>query len=563
MKLKIISAFLATALLAGYASSLCVSAEEYSEKYEFEDGTIASGLKVLTEIEGYSGSGYVGSFSSDSQYAEVEISVPKTAKYDITVRNAALNIYKENNCYLDGQSLGTIITNEMNGWQDFTFYGVNIEAGSHKIKVSKNWGWFYVDCVTITEGSGISPSVYEVSRKLSNPNANDDAKRLWAYLCDNYGKNIISGQYDDKGQYSNEYSAILSATGKAPAVWGFDMMEYSPSRVRISGSTPTVTERSIEWAKEYGGIVTYCWHWTPNEKYLYANGEQWWSGFYTKATTFDIKAAMSDTSSEEYKYIIEDIDAIAVQLQKLEDAGVAVLWRPLHEASGGWFWWGTDRDSYIKLWNLLYDRLTNFHGLDNLIWVWNGQKGSWYPGDDTVDIVGYDIYAEKHDTSSQMSKFNICRSYSNENKMIALSENGVIPDIDNCIEDNVMWSWFGVWGGEFIANDYSLSSTYTPIDVIKKVYQSDRVITLDEVPDLSAYPIEGIPDDTDTDSEPIPGDVDNNMKLDILDVVLVRAHIVGSDNLSPEGFKRADINSDGNIDVLDVVFMRNAIVNKV
>ena len=147
--------------------------------------------------------------------------------------------------------------------------------------------------------------------------------------------------------------------------------------------------------------------------------------------------------------------------------------------------------------------------------------------------------------------------------MIALSENGVIPDIDNCIEDNVMWSWFGVWGGEFIANDYSLSSTYTPIDVIKKVYQSDRVITLDEVPDLSAYPIEGIPNDTDTDSEPIPGDVDNNMKLDILDVVLVRAHIVGSDNLSPEGFKRADINSDGNIDVLDVVFMRNAIVNKV
>ena len=94
--------------------------------------------------------------------------------------------------------------------------------------------------------------------------------------------------------------------------------------------------------------------------------------------------------------MIRDIDAIAVELTKLRDAHVPVLWRPLHEAEGGWFWWGAQGPkNYVRLYRLLYDRLTKVHKLDNLIWVYtSGGKPEWYPGDDVVDIIGADAYPD-------------------------------------------------------------------------------------------------------------------------------------------------------------------------
>jgi predicted phage gp36 major capsid-like protein len=62
----------------------------------------------------------------------------------------------------------------------------------------------------------------------------------------------------------------------------------------------------------------------------------WWSGFYTAATTFDLAAALADKTSANYALLIRDIDAIAAKLKLLQDANVPVVWRPLHEAEGGW-----------------------------------------------------------------------------------------------------------------------------------------------------------------------------------------------------------------------------------
>ena len=106
-----------------------------------------------------------------------------------------------------------------------------------------------------------------------------------------------------------------------------------------------------------------------------------------------------DTASAAGRRIDADIDRLAIELARLRAAGVTVLWRPLHEASGhegdGWFWWGRKRtdgvpnaQAYVLLYRHMFDRLVNAHGLHNLIWVWNGQDPAWYPGDDVVDIVG-------------------------------------------------------------------------------------------------------------------------------------------------------------------------------
>ena len=115
-----------------------------------------------------------------------------------------------------------------------------------------------------------------------------------------------------------------------------------------------------------------------------------------KFTTFSCKNAVTE-GPWEHEVVMADIELIAGELKKLKDADVPVLWRPLHEAEGGWFWWGAEgAEPCKKLYRLLYDQLTNVYGLDNLIWIWTGSTSpaaaDWYPGDDVVDIVGYDKY---------------------------------------------------------------------------------------------------------------------------------------------------------------------------
>ena len=87
--------------------------------------------------------------------------------------------------------------------------------------------------------------------------------------------------------------------------------------------------------------------------------------------------------------------ATAEWIGELQSAGVPVIWRPLHEAEGAWFWWGAKGpEPAKKLWGIVYDRLTNQHGLNNLIWLWNSVKTEWYPGSETVDLVSADTYAQ-------------------------------------------------------------------------------------------------------------------------------------------------------------------------
>lgn len=177
----------------------------------------------------------------------------------------------------------------------------------------------------------------------------------------------------------------------------------------------------------------------------------------------------------------------------MQEAGVPVLWRPLHEASGGWFWWGAEgADVYKQLYILLYDTLTNTYGLNNLIWLWNGQDAEWYPGDEYVDIVGIDIYAGEHTYSSQSEAFLQNLAYGGNKKLVVLSENGTMIDPDLSVRDRAMWGFFCTWSGEFVMTTgvkKAYSEQYTDIEMLTKVYNSEYVITRDELPDLKTYPI--------------------------------------------------------------------------
>lgn len=292
---------------------------------------------------------------------------------------------------------------------------------------------------------------------LINKDATPEAVSLMEYLCSIYGEKVLTGQ--QIGVVSQpEIDVLVALTGKYPAVYGFDMMNYSPSRVERGSSCKDV-EEAIQWWND-GGIVTFCWHWNAPIGLIDIPPERSWDrGFYTEATTFNIAEAMQDEDNELYQLLIRDIDEIAEQLKRLQLAHVPVLWRPLHEASGGWFWWGAQGpEPCIKLWHLMYDRLTSVHQLNNLIWVWNGQHKDWYPGDRYVDMIGEDIYAPQHDYSSQRARFEQAKQYTAMPKLIALSENGVIPALDEMERDGAMWLWQCTWYGDFVCKRYDAAT---------------------------------------------------------------------------------------------------------
>lgn len=320
--------------------------------------------------------------------------------------------------------------------------------------------------------------MYEVKTQLLDNKANPETKELYAYLKSIYGKKVLSGQMDLTWHDDTDMiQRVHDLTGKYPAMMGYDFMNYHKDN-GDNGSGLHQVEEAINWWNK-GGIVSFCWHWRDP-----ANQPK--SAFYTKETDFRIDLKNPVVKEQ----LIRDIDLIAGDLKKLEEAGVPVLWRPLHEAAGGWFWWGASGpEPYIKLLKLMIERLNNYHDIHNLIWVYNGQDPDWYPGDAYVDIISEDIYANVQgdtlpDYSSQKERFMEAQKTPNEPKIVGLSENGIIPSADSMQADGIYWSWFMTWNdGPDLSNrkNFFSGTYYNSHEHTKAVFNHPLVLTLDEI----------------------------------------------------------------------------------
>lgn len=456
----------------------------FSKTYEAENGKLSNDMSVISDSNA-SGGKSVGKFENDRSYCQIKINVPSDGIYDIVIRSMGIGGSKENDIYTDGKKVGTF-TSENNKFSDYTVNAVSLTKGDHNIRIIKSWGWIELDKITVKTGAKISNSTYNVTSSLVNRNATANTKKLYSFLKDSYGKYVITGQQCDGGINGNEFKAIKNLTGDYPALLGLDLMDYTPSRTAFGASSSAV-EKAIEFANK-GGIVTLCWHWNAPTEYLNStanSSDGWWGGFYTQSSKFDIAKVMNGQDAKGKKLLDRDIKEIAKQLKRLEKAGVPVIWRPLHEASGGWFWWGAKgSDAYKKLWKYLYKELTNTYGCNNLIWVYNGQSADWYPGDEYVDIVGEDIYPGNHVYDPQVSRFKQAINYGSKTKITALTENGCIFDIDSAVSINALWCWFMTWGGEFTVNGSNYSEKYTEKSVIQKMYASKYSLTLGSLPKI-------------------------------------------------------------------------------
>ncbi len=459
---------------------------------EAENGTL-SGTQVSTQRDGYSGTGFVTGFDADGDKVKMTADLDNSGVYNLYIRYAAPFGEKYNFVYANNVNLGSVHFAPSNTFRETLVGKIYLDKGSNTIAIVKEWGYFELDNIRLEKT--VPSEIDHIATNLVIPNPSAATNALYNFLSKTYGKVILSGQYGG----DIEFNRIKSVSGKTPLIRGFDLIEYSPSRV-AHGATSTETEKAIAW-HEQNGIVTFAWHWNAPKDLIDQPGKEWWRGFYTDATTFDVTKAMNNTASEEYTLIIRDIDAIAVQLKKLKDANVPVLWRPLHEAEGAWFWWGAKGPEPCKwLWKLVFDRLVNYHQLNNLIWVWTSTASAaamdWYPGDNYVDIIGADIYLPAGTYTSNFIMFDNLASIFGGKKIITLSENGPMPDAERLFLERAAWNWFCTWGGSFITDGLSNSAAH-----INTVFNHEYVITLDELND-----VDGIIADLDEKREALDDD---------------------------------------------------------
>lgn len=339
-----------------------------------------------------------------------------------------------------------------------------------------------------------------------NKNATPEVVQLLDFLYSIQGKYTLTGMHNFASDINRYDQIVDSLTGKTPVIWGSDFSfnvlgdnrcdfrHCGPLNLPVPGNRvlpcealnlSTTQQRQLivnEAIKKYheGRIITLMWHccWPTNGDDC--NGSDIW------------RWADNLPSQEEWNKLVTDgtelnnlwkkqMDGIAVYLKQLQAAGVPVLWRPFHEMNGVWFWWCNKpgENGFKKLWISMYNYLTDYHKLNNLLWVWNtnaprnnpgdeaGPYADYYPGSDYVDVLAADVYHADWKQSHHDELLGLGKG-----KIISLGEVGNLPSTE-VYENQPQWSWFMPWG-YFILNKDN-------VKMANDIYNHPRSINLDMI----------------------------------------------------------------------------------
>jgi mannan endo-1,4-beta-mannosidase len=338
--------------------------------------------------------------------------------------------------------------------------------------------------------------------KPVNPEATPEARALLKFLYDIKGKYTLSGQHNYINTGSKYTDEVYNITGKYPVIWGSDfsffvkgdnyarfqhcgpanLSDPSDSAYFLDLSIDEVRQNMIEEAirkHREGHIITLMWHCCFPTEGDECEGQNIWA--MENRPSPEIWKELVTDGTELNNQWKKQADNIAGYLKKLQEAKVPVLWRPYHEMNGVWFWWCNHpgEDGFPALWRMMFRYFTDHHKLNNLIWVWNtnaprdipGDEAYdyelFYPGDEFVDVLAADVYRNDYKQSHHDDLLKLAKG-----KPIAFGEVGGLPD-PAIFNSQPEWEWFMSWGILV-----KLSNTE---DAIRKIYDSPRVLTLDEI----------------------------------------------------------------------------------
>ena len=478
------------------AFGLAAAASVSAAPYEAENGTITKDAAVATNSEA-SGGKYVKMNGGDITFPTV--TVEKAGQYTVVIHY--MNNYggsKINNVGVGSVSSAvTFDVTEKGQFVDVETV-LNFAAGENTVTITNSWGWIDVDYIEVKP---YEAKAFNLCKAPVTKNATASAVKLYNFLVNNFGKKTISGvMTGNMDAYTvgdatkhEDVQAVFTAGGKYPALVGVDLMNATGAN-KDDSWFKTYTEKAIDIAKstwQKGGIPAFTWHWRPGDEveFYTANGNK------TNNTEFDFSEAFVkgtitwDTTSAQYKAIVADIDLISNIFLDLQKEGVAAIFRPLHESGGNWFWWSVNTGKqFAALYQLLYERMVFKNGVNNLIWDFNPQDASklnWTPGETYYDVLSVDIYNKANDHQSNSAAFIDLTNKAGTNKLISLSENGPIPDVDNMYNDGATWSWWMPWYESPSWNGGYVSQTAA--SVWQKNLADERIITLEDMPGWENY----------------------------------------------------------------------------
>ena len=304
-------------------------------KLEAEDGML-TGVNVQTAIKPFSGRGYVTDFDDSNDKITFHVNIPITnlpaSLYELRIQYNSPYGDKGIELNVNGYATNAILAGNGNQFALLSVGKFLLNRGSNQLILGNGWGYFSIDFIILVSTEQVQ---FNIRSTPINPHATLETKKLYTALLAQFGKTTLSGQHYD----TNEIEYIRqNSGGNEPVVVGYDFM--NTNYFGNQAEQTAYMQKAIDWSKNREGVVTFSWHW--RNPLGIAND---WStlGFYVDndkgGAHIDLNR-LSDTNSVEYKALIRDIDHVAIYLKEAQAANVPILFRPLHEAQGRWFWWG-------------------------------------------------------------------------------------------------------------------------------------------------------------------------------------------------------------------------------
>ena len=235
-------------------------------------------------------------------------------------------------------------------------------------------------------------------------------------------------------------SDVRDVSGAYPAVYGWDAGALFDRRP-VPPGTPTRAEQLRAWIAEgygRGGVITMSWH----MRNPVSGGDAW------DTTRAVVHLLPGGSHHAAYQAKLDTVAAFFHALRARDQAGretlAPVVFRPFHETTGGWFWWGRRHatpDEYRRLWRFTVEYLRDRRGVHNLLWSYStdafDSKADYldrYPGDAYVDVLGFDDYQSVKSPATRPVLVRRLRDVVElaeaRGKVAALTETGVegVPD---------------------------------------------------------------------------------------------------------------------------------------
>ena len=277
------------------------------------------------------------------------------------------------------------------------------------------------------------------------------AKQLFERLDSLRQKGYMFGHQDDPmygltWEYDKDSSDVKNVCGDYPAVMGFELGGIEMADAKSLDSVPftRITEEVINHYQR-GGIITLSWH--PRNPLTTIEGGGNAGQKFPEGTAWDVTDSTvvknilpGGTKYELFQTWMQRLSDFLATLKTADGKKIPILFRPWHENTGSWFWWGEKlctAEEYKALWNMLQDKL-NADGFDNLLWAYSPGMAAdltaekyleRYPGDDRIGMVGIDGYqwGSKEDFVTQLEQnlTMLCQFADDHGKIPALTECGL------------------------------------------------------------------------------------------------------------------------------------------